>query len=289
MKTTKSSPHFLRNKLLKHKPAYVESVGKLDIDTFSDVRDTPEGKGTVLRLILGATATMPLRAITYIDAAIRCAQVVPFEQLQIVHANELGHEVNGVPRAEAICQSTLLAELARFHIATSMPGIADRILHATDRSIDLQPFASLARMVFSQNFAIASTLSNKGEKHGGNSEVYTAAHFAFQDTDTLELSPLLPDSPNQVQAERIVSIGCLQERPFYLARMSMRRLCAPRDMVPSAQIFTRHASPPYFVARYGEPLLEDALRTGFQASDVGDPAAARDLEHFARTINTEEI
>lgn len=289
MTTQKSSPHFLRNKLLKHKAAYVESVGKLDMDTFSDVRDAPDGRGTVLRLILGATATMPLRSITYIDAALRCAQVVPFEQLQIVHANQLGHEVNGVPREEAIRQSTLLAGLARLHMNASMPGMADRVLHATDKPIDLQSFAGLAHTVFRHSFAIASTLSNKGAKHGGNSEVYTAAHFAFQDTDALELSPLLSDSPTQVRAERIVSIGCLQERPFYLARMSMRGLCAPSDMVPSAQIFTRHVSPPYFVARHGEPLLEDALQKGFCLSEVGDPAAVRDLEHFTKVVSQENI
>lgn len=289
MTTTKSSPHFLRKQLLKTQSAYVESVGKLDIDTFSDVRDAPDGKGTIVRLILGATATMPLRAISYVDAAMHCAMMMPFEQLQIVHANEIGHSVNGVPRPEAIQQSTLLAQLARIHIKAAAPDVFERVLHATDTPLDLEPFAPLVRKMFEQNPSLANTLNTKGKKHGGNSEIYTAAHFAFQDTDAMKLEPLLSGSPGQAEAERIVSIGCLQERPFYLARMAMRNVADLKGTVGSAQIFTKHASPPYFVARHGEPLLEDALRDGFCMTSVADTAAARDLQHFVNNINKEEI
>lgn len=290
MITKRSSPHFLRNKLIKNKEAYVESVGKLDLETLSEVRDAQDGKGTVLRLIMGATQTMPLRALTYVDAALRCAQAMPFEQLQIIHANEIGHVVNAVPREEAAQQAVLLAHVARMHIRAVAPDLSGKVLHASDTPLDLGSCISLARMVFNTNPELAQLLNSKGEKHGGNSEQYTAAHFAFQDTDQMVLDPLFPsEAPMQAKAERIVSIGCLQERPFYLARMAMRELCCSSGLVASAQIFTKHASPPYFVARHGEPLLEDALRDGFSMEGVGDAAAARDLQHFVSTINRKEI
>ena len=125
---SKNSPQRVRSTLIKNRDAYVESVGKIDMETFSDVADSPMGKGTILRLILGATTIMPLRALAYVDAALRCAQILPFEQLQIVHANNLGHKVNQVPIVEAKIQSTLLAQIARFHIQTSFPEIQSKIL-----------------------------------------------------------------------------------------------------------------------------------------------------------------
>ncbi len=290
MKREQTSPYFIRNKLLKNKEAYVESVGKADIGTLSDVADAPDGKGTVLRLILGATICMPFRALTYAQAAIRCAKLMPFEQLQIIHANEVGQIVNGIPLSLTHEESGLFAQETKRHIRRTSPELEDKILHASD--VYSEPtFGSIGdtvEQVFGDNPELGAILSRKGEKHGGDSIAYAAAHVVFQDTDRLELSPLLANSVDQVKAERIVSIGCLQERNFYLARMAVRELVDLPDQLNTAQIFTRHVSPPYFRARGGEPSLREACASGFTLTEVSDLAAARDLRHFYEDIPKEE-
>ena len=63
METLQSTaPQHVRKVLLRHKAAYVESVGKTDMATLGAVAQQADGDGTVLRLIMGATETMPLRA-----------------------------------------------------------------------------------------------------------------------------------------------------------------------------------------------------------------------------------
>lgn len=284
-----TSPHYVRRKLLKHKPAYIESVGMTDIATLSGVVDAPNGEGTVLRLVMGATEKMPFRALSYIHSALRVAQIIPFEQLQIVHANNLGHEVNGLRLEEVRRQSLVLAQMATLLISSVDPAMFGKVLHAEDTPIDLAPFIPLAKTALTSDVSLGDTLSRKGVRHNGEHVTYTAAHCAFQDTDRLTLQPILSQltAPEQVRSERIVSIGCKQERTFYLARMAMRGLANDIGLVDSAQVFTQHVSPPYFMARDGEIALEDAVRYGFNIEMITDIAARRDINHLITTLNGE--
>ncbi len=282
----KTSPHYVRKRLIASSEAYVESVGKTDIDTLGYAVDSPDGKGNIVRLILGATTHMPLRALTYVDSAVRIAQLLPCEQLQIIHANKLGSRVNGINPDEARRQAELLALATRNHVQKIAPDIAERLLHAEDTPLDLSPFLPLSEAALAYG-PIGEKLLQKGAKHGGDAVVYAAAHCAFQDTDQLELSALMADSPDQVQAERIISVGCEQERTFYAARMAMRQLAVSIDLVPTAQIFTKHISPPYFMARGGEQGLEHALIHGMDMSLAGDISTVRDLTHL-QTLMTEK-
>lgn len=284
---TQTSPHHVRKKLLKHTPAYLESVGRDDMTTLGSVADSPGGKGTVLRLILGATKCMPLRALSYIDTALRCAEMLPCEQLQIVHANNLGSRINGLDLQEVRRQALLLASVTSLHIAGTFPNLQKKILHAEDKQLDTDRHIPLAQLMFSQHSDLAEKLLAKGSKHGGDATAYVAAHFAFQDTDLLQLEPLSHEAPRQVSAERIVSIGCQQERLFYAARMGMRALSSCVEMVETAQLFTRHITPPYFVARGGEQSLEDALQNGVDINLARDPSSHRDITHLHSLIQQE--
>jgi hypothetical protein len=280
---TKTSPHHVRRQLLKNKQLNIESVGKLDMHTLTDVADAPDGKGTVVRLIMGATRAMPLRAITYADTALRVAQAIPCEQVQIVHANRLGGQVNGINAEKSAHDAKQLAAITQMHAAAFFPDVLPKLLHGQDQALDLSDFVAAAEIVFRSRPEISAALGQKGTKHGGDSLVYSSAHTAFQDTDRLVIEPLLAGAPVQVPAERIVSVGCQQERIFYLTRMAMRQQLSV-DLVDTAQLFTGHISPPYFVARGGEPLLGDALHDGVDLTQFGDFAAHRDMTTFIQTI-----
>ncbi len=279
--------HETRRELLADPAAYVESVGKDDILALGEAANSPRGTGTVLRLILGASECIPLRALTYVDSALRIAGHIPHEQIQIVHANRLGATINNVNLAQCQKQTVALGGMVRAHIGRHHPELEHRVLHAEDTPMELEHFAEIADQALRQNPHITQKLLAKGAKHGGNPARYASAHFAFQDTDTLVLEPLHNQGPAQACAERIVSIGCQQERTFYLARMAMRSAAFDYEMplISTAQVFTKHLTPPYFVARGGEPLLGEADFSSLQLDAVGDPGARRDLVHFVQTSN----
>lgn len=281
---TKTSPYHVRRTLLKDKTLNIESVGKADMATLSDVVDVPDGAGTVLRLIMGATRAMPARALSYVDTALRVAETLPCAQLQIVHANTLGERVNGIDRARSRDMTARLAELTRLHAAAFFPSVVDKVLHAEDTPFDLTAFQRASEIVFASQPAIAEPLLGKGAKHGGDAVAYASAHSVFQDTDRLELRPLMSGMPDQVSAERIVSIGCQQERVFYAARMAMRPLLIGEDLVNTAQLFTGHHTPPYFVARGGEQLMDDMIANGLDMEQFADRSARRDMEQFTTNL-----
>ena len=237
---------------------------------------------------MGATTEMPFRALTYVDAAIRIAKILPCAQLQIVHVNNLGAKINNVDSRKSYSQSLRLAALSREHLLNIAPELEEKYLHAQDTDIDLEPFIHLSTQVFQERPELAQKLRSKGSKHGGDACEYAAAHCAFQDTDQLKLDPLLMLSPRQVKADRIVSIGCQQERTFYLARMAMRQAASDISLLSTAQIFTHHVSPPYFQARGGEQTLDDAILHDVDLSRTDDSAALRDINHFMK-VNKGEI
>lgn len=286
----RTSPHHVRRRLIKNKSLNIESVGKVDLETLSDVIDTPEGRGTVLRIIMGATRKMPVRALSYVDTAFRIASVLPHEQLQIIHANHLGEAINGINVKTSSHQSKTLAALTRMHLVGSFPHLKETTIHAQDTPAIMSPVISLsdtAQAAIDGNSKINSKLQAQGAKHGGNPIIYGAAHSVFQDTDKLELQSLMSDSPEQVRAERIVSIGCQMERTFYAARMAIRQIVDSVDLVDTAQLFTTHTVPPYFTARGGEQTLDHALKNGVNIDLCVDRSARRDIERLIQQITGE--
>lgn len=290
----------IRRELLQDNSLYVESVGKIDLANLAPNPDASERGSTVLRLILGATTSMPFRAISYIDSAVRAAAVLDnIDQMQIIHANAVGSRINDIDKTKADDAAARLAEasaeIAAIHNHTDLS-----ILHAIDTPFDTSVYEPLARSAFENNPAIADTLLQRGAKHGGDALAYMAVHFAFQDTDKLELQPIDATAPAQAPAERIISIGCQQEQTFYLARMAMRGFADDgSNMIDhTAQIFTKHVVPPYYFARGGEPTLAEGLNPrdyGLLESDaqerfhlIGDPAARRDIQHFITVNNLKE-
>lgn len=269
----------LKRELTADPQAYVESIGKVDAVNLIDMMDQPQAAPTTLRLFLGATALMPLRAVSYIDSALHTARHLPnLTQVQLIHVHHLGNRVNGIDLGDATQQAKLLGAHVDSRLE-AFPDLAGKVLHATDTPLNTDAYTDLVEEALEAQPALANKLLSKGPKHGGNSIRYAAAHYAFQDTDQLQLEAI-SQGPDQQSSERILSVGSLQERLFYSVRMGMRALqAAETEILPTAQLFTKHVSPPYFMARGGEPALGSELDPSVLV-DVGDDAARRDLEHF---------
>lgn len=278
---TRPLAHQLRKQLITNPDLYVESVGKTDMETFNEVMEAPDGRGTVIRLVMGATVQMPIRAITYVDTALRLAEVIPCEQVQVIHANTVGDAINGTDKKQSHREAFDLDVLAFCHAYKTFPSVAEKLVLAEDKSFDILPYASVTERALIGDPALANTLTEKGRAHGTNALHYAAAHFAVHDTTALCLDTTIDDCPEPVMPERIVSIGCKPERLFYRARMATRSLYDGPDMVPTAQVFTNHTLPPYIMARGGEQSYANALLgDGIDPAQCTDPAAARDMQHF---------
>lgn len=288
----------VRKALLEDRTTYTESVGKIDLAHLAPNPDASKTGGAILRLILGATEKgMPFRALSYIDSALRSAQHLDIDQLQIIHANAVGGRINAIDTHKAHDAAAQLAEAANEIVAMHQERNFS-ILHAVDTPFDTKRYEILAERALDSNPAIGDKLKGRGAKHGGDALAYTAVHFAFQDTNRLELQPLFANAPAQADGERIISIGCQQEQTFYLARMAMRGLAGDKDdmIEETAQVFTKHVVPPYYFARGGEPTLQDGMDTeglNFLSDDavmrlnlIDDPAARRDIQHFI-TVNNQ--
>lgn len=258
--------------IVKDSDAYVESVGRHDIDTLAV--DTTLG-ATAIRLVFGGTTMMPYRALSYIESAARIAGHFPDAQLQIVHAHHVANHVNGIDlrksrqAAEALMPYT--AELYQ-----KLPELEGRVVHAFDTPHDCDDYLDAAKDVLERTTQMATRLNTKGVRHGGDTARYVAAHFAFHDTDDVALDTM---SGEQRTVDSIISVGCQQERKFYMARMAMRAFLEPR--VATAQIFTEHLTPPYYLAQGGEPLLAD----GPDPSLMTDTAATRDIMYYLNLNN----
>jgi len=264
---------------------YVETVGKDDAHNLVDVVDSPNAGGVTTRLIMGSTALMPFRALSYVQSVFQISSIVPSEQIQIVHANHLGQKVNGLDLDKSSEQSRILNKFIEDYFR-AFPELEGRVLHAQDTPLDTDMYMDLANEALETNPEMKALLRQKGERHGGDYLRYIAAHYAFQDTDRLELDPISKTHPDQIRSSDIVSVGCLQEMNFYKIRMGMQALRSPD--VKTSQIFTKHVTPPYYIARDGEPTLAEGMTVG-NLQDVDDKSARRDLEHLFSIINQGEI
>lgn len=226
---------------------------------------------------MGATAIMPYRALSYIRSALVVTEKFPDSQLQIVHANHVGNKVNGVDLAVANEQAHDLAEAAQRHIQNQFPHLRDRVLHAIDLPMYTDGYVDYFAELLQLHPELGKIFKQKSKTHSGDALRYLSAHVAYQDTDDVELAGLLRHSPDQIRPAYVISIGSAQERLFYKARM-----LAQDDVIPTvstAQLFTQHSTPPYYVARGGEPSLHEGAR--LETIDfVDDIAARRDIAHF---------
>ncbi len=276
---TITSPHRMKRVLIKDELAYVETIGKQDIENMTEVLAHPDGNNTVVRSFFGATENMSIRALSYVVSAARVSQLVPCEQLQIISVNNLGAEINGVSQTKAHSSTEILSDVGMRLLRAAMPDVAEKTIFAEDSPTQaVTETRPLAELAIRQDPELGQNLQKKGNKHGSDFVSYGAAHAVFQDTALLE--PVSLSDTEAVTPERIITVGCQQERTFYRLRMALRQLLQPDLLIPSVQVFTKHVSPPYLHGRDREQSMAEALYYGVINFDEFSGAAKRDMEHF---------
>jgi hypothetical protein len=288
----------MQKKLQNDPLTYTESVGQSNKQNARAIFSHPDGKGTVIRLFFGATRCMPVRGLSYVTAAQNIAAYIPHEQLQIVFAHDLGSRVNDVPKDTAREQAKLLREVMRRHIEAMNPQAAAKVAFVEDTPeplmTEIEP--GMAELIGSDN-RLHARLSDKSSKHGNNYAGYGAAHVVLQETGVSELVGLTGGEPAPVTPERLVSIGCQQEHLFYDLRNKARTVLTDLSYVPTAQIFTKHVLPPYYLARgngdypdmVAEQTLESALSGGLDMAKMVNLSAKRDVNYLLTVMPCEEI
>lgn len=271
----------LQKRLVADPMAYTESVGRRDKKMTAEVLSNESGEGTVLRLFFGATACMPLRGLSYVAAAQAIAEHIPHEQLQVIFANSLGQTTNGLGIETSRSQAMLVRDSMRRKMEVQGSDSAERIVFAEDHELDsidaITP--DISNLIVADQ-SLHEKLHAKGLKRGSDHVRYGAAHVTHQETNLLEPQALSNNEPAVVTAQRIISIGCQQEHVFYALRHLARQALTDLPLVPTAQIFTRHVLPPYFMARGGEQSLSDALEHGIDMMQMQDSSARRDVAYL---------
>lgn len=285
-----ASPKQLTRHLQADPAAYAESVGKHEKRDLAEIVGHDTGEGTVVRLFMGATEEMPLRGLGYVAAATEIAGYIPHEQLQVIFVSHLGERVNNIDHDTSSQQAELLASLGRRYLEVCHPDRAGTVMFGTDGAVDLiDELRPDVEEIIHADDVLADRLGTKGDTHGSDYAMYGAAHVAYQETAALTPEGLTDDEPEAVIPERIVSVGCQQEHPFYKLRMAARKSIERLELVTTGQIFTRHLIPPYYSSRGGEQSLEDAIANGPDPSMASEASVRRDIDHLLATVPVGEL
>lgn len=239
----------------------------------------------VLRVVYGASTTVPLRALSYVLPAVRMAARLAeachrAPHLQIVLAGSLGCWVNGLSGPAVAAETDLLARcLGRLlsHLAPGHYGVYGTLPSAEV----VTALGELVRML--PPARRADVLSRLGGKGGATADeqtlLYAAAHVLVHDRAAVPLA-LCQGSPVPENA-RVIDIGSLQERHFH----DVRRLFAagPAGSAgPGALVLSRHSVPPYTMARGGDIGLREFL----DGTNTPGRAVASAVRHDLRLLWT---
>ncbi|MFI0513087.1 hypothetical protein ACH3Y9_23735 [Streptomyces sp. WSLK1-5] len=234
----------------------------------------------VLRVVYGASTTIPLRALSYVLPAVRMAGRLTeaghrAPHLQIVLAGSLGCWVNGLSRPAVAEETTLLTRCLGLLLSSLVPGRFG--IYGTLPSRDV--VTALDDLVRTLTPARrARVLERLGGKGGATADEqtlrYAAAHVLVHDRAAIPLTLCLgsPVPENAV----VIDVGGLQERHFH----DVRRLFASGPAGgtgPGALVLSRHSVPPYTMARGGDVGLREYLADGSPQSRTLASAVRHDL------------
>lgn len=228
--------------------------------------------------------------MSYVAAAQGVARHIPHEQLQVIFVNHLGQHINGIAPDVSRRQAGFVREVLRNILERYDPESATKIMFAEDTPQELvSKIEPDINDLIQGDEDIRKKLSSKGEKHGSNFASYAAAHVVHHETAVLVPQEFTTCEPAAIKPERIVSIGCQQEHVFYNLRAKARESLTYLPYIPTAQIFTKHVLPPYYMALRGEQSIEHALSSGVDLSQMTDLSAERDVQHLLSVLPRDEI
>ncbi|MGY1498467.1 hypothetical protein ACW4TU_18015 [Streptomyces sp. QTS52] len=243
----------------------------------------------VLRIVYGASTTVPLRALSYVLPAVRMASRLAeagnrVPHLQIVLAGSLGCWVNGLSGPAVDAETDLLARSLGRLLSYLTPGRYG--VYGTLPSTEV--VAALGDLVRTlppvRRAAVVERLAGKGGATADEQTLlYAAAHVLVHDRAAVPLA-LLRGSPVPENA-RVIDIGSLQERHFH----DVRRLFAAGATGPGALVLSRHSVPPYTMARDGDIGLREFLDGTNAPGRPVAPVVRHDLRLLWTALPQEEL
>ena len=246
----------------------------------------------VLRIVYGASTTVPLRALSYVLPAVRMASRLTAAghrapHLQIVLAGSLGGWVNSLSGTAVAAETDLLARCLGRLLSYLTPGRYG--VYGTVPSTDVMvALGDLVRTLSPARRAdVVARLAGKGGATADEQTLlYAAAHVLVHDRAAVPLT-LLQGSPVPDNA-RVIDIGSLQERHFH----DVRHLFTPGSAGaagPGALVLSRHSVPPYTMARDGDIGLRDFLDGTNPPGRPVAPAVRHDLRLLWTALPQEEL
>ncbi|WP_405814193.1 hypothetical protein OG241_06380 [Streptomyces sp. NBC_01390] len=246
----------------------------------------------VLRIVYGASTTIPLRALSYILPAIQMAARLtavgcrtPY--IQVVLASSLGCQINSLAQDDVAEETAVLARSLDQVLSVLAPGRYGICRTPSDTSDVLGALHQLiAGLTSTQQARVIERLAGKG---GATTDeqtlLYAASHVLVHDRESIALA--LDRGTPVPQNAVVIDIGGLQERHFYDAR----RLFSPltQSASPGALVLSRHSVPPYTMARGGDIALRDFLSTGQTPCLYNEvaPAVRHDLRLLSNLLPLE--
>lgn len=295
---------FVRDNSLANE-GYVEGIGGIDFGTIPSIAlemaQNRKAENIVIRVVQGATTTMPLRALSYMLPALVLMEQLQKEkiqppQLQLISAHNISGQLNGTDLSGAYAQAEQLAYVERSYIKTFFPSLVDLVTLLQDTPLnegsvlceELIRVAGVIKDKISPD--IANDLRTKRNSNGASPMsklFYAAAHMLIHDT-TLpgSLVPIIPDVPLPTNATTIISMGGKQEEFFYKFRHEVKKILGGEyQRTRTLQYFTRHHVPPYYMALGGDVSLDYVLANGLPLPQEMTPSARFDLNYLKEVSN----
>ena len=273
---------------------YINGIGNGDdilqlVDTASkacNIEKTP----ITFRMIYGATEQASLRALSYPLPALSMIKNIADKpgvnpNLQIVFANNISGELNNLDNNKVFAESSQI--ISGLNYITEEMGIKDRVgFYYDDPNIDINNLDYIAK-----EFAgiapeqLLHTLNGKGDNSNlENTCRYAAAHYMVHDNPDTKLDYIegfkTPESAN------IIDIGGIQERFYRAVRLLIAKVVDIQ--LDTAQIYTKHHVPPYYMAHGGDISLSDFAQ-GKDMSESIAAAAKPDLTYLNNIIDVSRL
>lgn len=263
--------------LLRDPDAYIESIGREDNgrNRFYDALEN-QGRDAVVRVCFSVPDRFPpVRALGYFAAATHVVETyLPEAQLQFVATVHANARINNIPPYTAKAGAQLL-----FETAATTEGIAPRDTTNVVYGFDAPelPETTMHRVIpIMRSEEVSTQLKKSAARRGAKYTDYVGAHLALHDAiDVVEPAPGHYNTVPVTTADTLISIGAQSERAFYRARHLCRSALyfTFEGMVENtAQLFTRHAHPPYMYLRGSEETFDPRLTSPSSVKRLGELA-----------------
>lgn len=251
---------------------YMDEIGGEDIRTVYDTSVQAakgENPAMAVRVVFGATPSMPLRGLSYLVPGLVYVENIKQKtgiepQLQIVFATNTSSQFSNVPREAARAEARNFAEVAYNFTATFFPKLQENVVYLEDREETPARAEALGQAVLDNaSEELMQQLSAKGERRGvnGTHGIYAAAHLLMHDTAANDVTqPLFADQSDVIIPTVVASIGGKEEKRFYRLRHQVKPAMGDTFTgVQTMQLITAHHVPPYYMDKDGDVGLREAM------------------------------